>query len=219
MAAKKIGVLIGGCGSRDGGEIQENVCTLLALARAGAKAVCMALDKDQVEVINHLTGQPMPEKRNMLIEAARIARGQIVDAAQVKTDDLDALILPGGAGIGKNLCTWINDGANMTVVPEVKRLVEEMAQVGKPLGFICLSPVIAAKLLGHCQVELTLGNDPQVAAIVTGWGARHLERAANEIVVDKVNKVVTTPAYMIAKSIAEVAEGIEKLVNAVLELA
>lgn len=215
----KIGVLLSGCGVFDGSEIHEATFTLLAIDRLGAEAVCLAPNIGQHHVVNHLTGKESGEKRNVLAESARIARGAIKDAAAVSAKDLDALILPGGFGAAKNLSTFAFDGVNCAVNADVARLVREMRKAHKPLGFICIAPVIAAKLLGTDGVELTIGNDADTATALKKMGAKHVACAASEIHVDRNNKVVSTPAYMLAGRISEVAAGVEKLVKAVLEMA
>jgi enhancing lycopene biosynthesis protein 2 len=216
---KKIGVVLSGCGVYDGAEIQESVITLLALDRAGAKIVCMAPDIPQLHVINHVKGDPIAgEKRNVLIESARISRGEIKNIKDVKAADLDALIFPGGYGAAKNLSTFAVDGANCKVNPAVERLVKEVYGAKKPLGFICIAPVLAAKILGKHQPKLTIGNDPGTAQAIEKMGGKHVVCKVDEIAIDEVNKIVTTPAYMLGPSIAAVAKGIEKCVAEVLKM-
>jgi len=217
--AKRIGVLLSGCGVMDGAEIHESVLTLLALDRAGAEAVCVAPNIPQMHVVNHLKGEPAAgQTRNVLEESARIARGAIKDVAQVRAVDLDALILPGGFGAAKNLCDYAVKGADCTVHPEVARLVREIHDAGKPVGFMCIAPVIAAKLLGSKKVHVTIGTDKDTAADIGKMGGVHESCPVQEHRVDKALKVVTTPAYMLARSIKEAAEGIERLVKEVLEM-
>jgi enhancing lycopene biosynthesis protein 2 len=217
---KRVGVILAGSGYLDGAEIQEATLTLLFLDRKGAKVTAMAPDVAQMHVVDHLKGEPAAaEKRNVLAEAARITRGNIQDVRNVKATDLDALILPGGYGAAKNLCTFATEGVKLQVNPDVERLVRDMASAGKPLGFVCISPVIAAKVLGAKKVKLTIGNDPGTAAAVNALGAVHVDSPVDQIVVDERNKVVSTPAYMLGPTIAPVAAGIEKLVSAVLEMA
>lgn len=217
---KRVGVILAGSGYLDGAEIQEATLTLLFLDRKGAKVTAMAPDVAQMHVVDHLKGEPAAaENRNVLAEAARITRGNIQDVRSVKAADLDALILPGGYGAAKNLCTFATEGVKLQVNPDVERLVRDMASAGKPLGFVCISPVIAAKVLGAKKVKLTIGNDPATAAAVNALGAVHVDAPVDQIVVDEKNKVVSTPAYMLGPTIAPVASGIEKLVSAVLEMA
>ena len=216
---KKIGVILAGCGVYDGSEIHEAVLTLLALDRAGADAICFAPDTEQLHVINHLKGEVADgEKRNVLVESARIARGNISDLKKMDPSSLDALIIPGGFGAAKNLCDYAVKGASFDVDPNVTRAVQSIHRAGKPLGFMCISPVIAARLLGSEQVELTIGNDSATATDIESLGARHLDRRVDEIVVDMKHKVVSTPAYMLGPTISEVAKGIDALVSKVLEL-
>jgi enhancing lycopene biosynthesis protein 2 len=217
---KHVGVILSGSGFLDGAEIQEATLTLLFLDRRGAKVTAMAPNVDQMHVVDHAKGKPASgERRNVLAEAARITRGAIADVKSVKASDLDALILPGGYGAAKNLCTFATEGVKLTVNPDVERLVHDMAAAGKPIGFICISPVIAAKVLGSRKVKLTIGNDPDTAAALNALGAVHVDALVDQIVVDEKNKVVSTPAYMLGPSIAPVSAGIEKLVAAVLEMA
>jgi enhancing lycopene biosynthesis protein 2 len=217
---KRVGVLLSGCGFLDGAEIQEATCTLLSLDRRGAKLVAMAPDVSQVHVVDHLAQQPAGgQGRSVLAESARLVRGQITDLARINAADLDALILPGGYGVAKNLCTFAVEGREMKVLPAVEALVRAMRAAGKPMGFICIAPVVAARVLGAEGVQLTIGNDPETAGALESWGAHHVACRVDEIAVDRRLKVVSTPAYMLGPWIAAVAEGIDKLVGAVLELA
>lgn len=215
----KIGVLLSGCGVYDGSEIHEAVVTLLALDRAGADILCLAPDMEQREVINHLTGQPMAEKRNVLVESARIARGNIRDVRDVQATDIDGLILPGGFGAAKNLSDFAMKGNQAAVQPEVKRLLTEMAKARKPIGAICIAPATLTAALSGSSPEVTIGDDPSTAAAIEAMGGKHHAAAVEEIWVDLQNRIVTTPAYMLGPGIKEVAAGIEKLVEKVLELA
>ncbi|HEY6001787.1 MAG TPA: isoprenoid biosynthesis glyoxalase ElbB [Anaeromyxobacter sp.] len=217
---KRVGVVLSGCGFLDGAEIHEATCTLLSLDRRGAKLVAMAPDVEQMHVVDHLKGAPAgAEKRRVLEEAARIVRGQIVELSKVSAKDLDALVFPGGFGVAKNLCTFATEGRNMRVLPEVERLAREMRSAGKPQGYICIAPVIAAKLFGADKVKVTIGNDRDTAAAIESWGARHVECKVEEIAVDERLEIATTPAYMLGPWIAPIAAGIDKLVSAVLEMA
>lgn len=217
----KVGVVLSGCGVMDGSEIHESVLTLLALAQAGAQAVCMAPNIDQLHVVNHLTGEETREKRNVLVESARIARGKIRDMKEVKEKEIDALIFPGGYGAAKNLCTFAVDGTNCKVDPEVARLVREVHKAGKPIGAICIAPALMAKIFSAkgpegSGVELTIGNDQATAQAIEKLGQKHYPCNVNEIQVDSKHKIVTTPAYMLARNVAEAWSGIEKLVKEVL---
>jgi enhancing lycopene biosynthesis protein 2 len=217
---KRVGVILSGCGFLDGAEIQEATLTLLFLDRAGAKVTAIAPDVEQMHVVDHAKGQPAGgDRRNVLAEAARISRGQITEIAKVKGGDLDALILPGGYGAAKNLSSFAVDGKGLRVHKEVERLVREMADAGKPIGFICIAPVIGAKVLGSRGVRLTIGNDPETAAAIQSLGATHVNAPVDEIVVDEKNRVVSTPAYMLGPTISPVGKGIEKLVDKVLQMA
>ncbi len=214
----KIGVLLSGSGVMDGSEIHEAVITLLAIDREKCTSVCMAPNKEQSQVINHLTNKPENEKRNMLTESARIARGNIKDINSINPKELDAVILPGGFGAACNLSTFAKDGANLTVLPEVENFLLEMYKLKKPIGAICIAPNMISKVFGNKHVELTIGNDSGTAQKLEQMGAKHINKKANEIVIDNENLIVTTPAYMLAKGPAEVETGITKLVKAILEM-
>jgi enhancing lycopene biosynthesis protein 2 len=219
MKKKKVGVLLSGCGVMDGSEIHEATLTLYFLDRQGAEIVCMAPNKDQFDVVNHLTNSPGEEKRNVLAEAARIARGKISDVKTVKADDIDAIIIPGGFGAAKNLCTFAKDGADCKSDEGVGKLLWELYQKKKPIGALCIAPALIAQLFGHeLAPEITIGSDAGTAAALEKMGARHKKAKVNEIVVDTKNRIVTTPCYMLAQSIKEVGEGAEKLVAKILEM-
>ena len=219
--AKRIGVILSGCGVYDGSEIHEAVITLLAIDRAGAEAVCMAPDIPQMHVINHLAGQPAEgETRNVLIESARIARGNIKDLATVKADQIDALILPGGFGAAKNLCDFAVKGPECSVNTDTARLIREMHAAKKPVAAVCIAPAVLAKVLGGTSVapQLTIGNDAGTAEALGKMGTDHVQCPVREFVVDRKNKLVSSPAYMLAGRISEAAEGIEKTVQALIGL-
>ena len=217
----KVGVVLAGCGAQDGAEIHESVITLLALDRAGAEVQIMAPDMDQFHVINHLNGnEDLTESRNILVESARIARGKVVDVASVSGHQLDALIFPGGTGMAKNIFDYSMAGINCTVISDVQRLVVEILEADKPLGAICIAPVMVAKVLEFLgrTGTVTGGFNVEIKNDIKAMGINTIEVGAEEIVVDKENKIVTTPAYVEAKSMNEAFTGIEKLVNKVLDM-
>jgi enhancing lycopene biosynthesis protein 2 len=218
MAEKRVGVVLSGCGFLDGAEIQEAVATLLSLDRRKARVLAAAPDVPQLHVVDHVRQEPGAGSRNVLVESARIVRGEISDLAGVGERDLDALVFPGGYGAAKNLCTYAVHGRAMEVNGHVERLVRAMRAAGKPMGFICIAPVIAARLLGPEGVRLTIGNDPSTAADLESFGATHVPCRVEDACVDERLKVVSTPAYMLGPSVAAIAAGIDKLVSAVLEL-
>ena len=216
----RVGVVLSGCGVNDGAEIHESVITMLALDRAGVDMVLMAPNIDQLHVINHYTESEMDESRNVLVESARIARGKIRDMAEVHTSDIDALIFPGGFSVAKNLSDYAMAGADCSVNPDVKRFATDVHKAGKPIGVICIAPVMFAKILQGAgdSVELTIGTDEQTSSDINSMGSNHISCPVEDIVIDKKNKIVSTPAYMLAQRISEAAEGIEKLVKEVLAM-
>ncbi len=217
---KKIGVVLSGCGVYDGAEIHESVVTLLAIDRLGAEAVICAPDVPQLHVVNHLTGKVEEgAERNVLVESARIARGAIRDVAEVTADELDALILPGGFGAAKNLCDFAVKGADCDVDPGVAALVRAVHEQGKPVAAVCIAPALIAKVLGDEGPELTIGNDADTAGALEAMGAAHVACPVREFVVDRERKLISSPAYMLAESISEAAEGIEKTVAILIDMA
>ncbi len=217
---KKVAVILSGCGVFDGSEIHESVLVLLALDRANAQVVCAAPDIPQHHVVNHLTRQPAAhETRQVLAESARIARGAIIPLHQLQVGDVDAIILPGGFGAAKNLCTFALEGEKYGVHEQVARCLQAAHRAGKPIGFVCIAPAIAAKLFGPEKVEFTIGTDEATAKALQSAGGRHLPCHVHNVVVDRRLKIVSTPAYMLAQRITEAEAGINKLVQAVLELA
>ncbi len=217
---KKVAVVLSGAGVFDGAEIHESVITLLALDRQGAEIHIFAPNIPQMHVINHFAQQPTDESRNVLVESARIARGEIKDLAEANAKNFDAVIFPGGFGAAKNLCDFAVKGTDCTVNPVVEKFVADALKAGKAMGFICIAPALMAKVAGNIDLhlDLTIGTDKNTAAAVEKLGAHHVSCPVSDIVVDEKNKIVTTPAYMLGQRISEVAEGIEKLVTKVLEL-
>lgn len=215
----KVAVLLAGSGVFDGSEIYETTLTLLALDRADVSYQCMAPNIAQAHVINHITGEEMPgEKRNVLVESARLARGAIIDLSVANAEDYDALIVPGGFGVAKNLCNFAFKGAEMEIDLRVRDFIRAVHQAGKPVGLICIAPTMAAKLFGE-GTRCTIGSDADTAAAIEAMGGQHVQCPVDEFVVDEEKKLVTTPAYMEANRLRDAAAGIEKLVAKVIELA
>jgi len=212
---KKFAVILAGCGVYDGAEIHEAVMTLYAIAKQGASYEIFAPDILQHHVINHLTGKEMPEKRNVLAESARIARGKIAPLSELHVRSFDALIFPGGFGVAKNLCSFAFDSENCKVNPEVSEVIREAVSLRKPIGALCISPVILAKVLG--DVKVTIGQDPGTAKAVDKMGAHHVITTHGEVVVDERHKIFTTPCYMLDATILQIAEGAENIVKKMLE--
>ena len=214
----KIAIILSGCGFLDGSEIYESVLTFLALDRAGAEYQCFAPNIPQKRVVNYLTKEPLVNvSRNVLEESARLARGAIKDIAEANPKEFAAIIFPGGFGAALNLCDFAEKGGDAEVNPQVLSIAKSFKETNKPLGFICIAPAMIPLICGK-GVTMTIGNDQSTAQTVESMGAVHQSCLATDIVIDQAHKVVSTPAYMLGKSIAEVATGIEKLVKAVLEL-
>jgi enhancing lycopene biosynthesis protein 2 len=216
MINKKFAVVLAGCGVYDGAEIHEAVATLLAIEKAGASYQCFAPDINQFHVVNHLNGEVMNETRNVLTEAARIARGNIKALKTFVPVDFDAIIFPGGFGVAKNLCTFAIDGADFLVNPIVENTVKSAHKAGLPIGALCISPVLISALIPNAK--LTIGTDQDTIAAIESLGGQHQQALGSEIVIDTKNKIVSTPCYMLDSSINTVFEGAAKVVDALIEL-
>ncbi len=219
--SKRIGVILSGCGVYDGSEIQEAVLTLLALDRAGADVVMMAPDRDQMHVINHRTGVEVEgETRNVLVESARIARGNVVDIKSIKSDDLDALVMPGGFGAAKNLSDFAIRGSDCEVDLDVARLIQALHGAGKPIVAICIAPAVAMKALtvDGVKPKVTIGNDSDTASALVNMGGTHEDQDVRGVSIDIANKVISNPAYMLGQTISEVADGIENTIAALMKM-
>lgn len=216
---KKIAVILSGSGVFDGSEIYESVLTFLRLEHHGVQYQCFAPNVEQMHVINHLTGEIAEgETRNVLVEAARLARGDVKDLADADAGDFDALIIPGGFGAAKNLSDFAVNGPECSLNEDLVRFARAIHEAGKPVGLICIAPAMTPKLLGT-GIQCTVGSDEGVAGAIEAMGGKHQLCSVEEIVIDKEQKVVTTPAYMLAGSISEAASGINKLVDEVISLA
>jgi enhancing lycopene biosynthesis protein 2 len=213
---KKIAVIISGCGVYDGAEIHESVLTMLSIVKQGASYQLFAPDIQQFHVINHLNGEVMDEKRNVLVEGARIARGQIKPLSQFKPIEYDALIVVGGYGAAKNLCTFAVDGVDFTVLQEADHAIKQTHAIQKPIGALCISPVLISKILHG--VKLTIGQDAATEDVIQQLGGVHQKTDIGGIVIDKDNKIVSTPCYMLDSNIYEMSLGIDSLVKTVLEM-
>lgn len=215
---KNIAVLLSGCGVYDGAEIHESVLTLLALSKAGVNYQCFAPDIEQMHVVNHLNGEVSAEEtRNVLQESARLARGEVSNITELNISEFDALIVPGGFGAAKNLCDFAVAGSASKLHPEVESFIQEFALAKKPMGFMCIAPVMMPAIF-KSGVKGTIGNDSGTAQAYTEMGGQHVDATVEDIVVDMDNLVVSTPAYMLANSIADANIGIEKLVDQVLKM-
>lgn len=224
----KIGVLLSGCGVYDGAEIHEAVLTLLAIEEAGAEAVCISIDKDQHHVVNHINGEEQQEKRNMMVEAARIARGDIKEISDVEPADIDMLVIPGGFGSAKNFTTWAFDGPEGEVLPQVKLLLVNMVNIGKPVVALCVSPVVVAKSFEDSEIKpfLTIGTDQEESPYDIGGFTQGLEatgatttmKKASEINVDEANKIVTAPCYMMNTNLVTLRNNIKDAIDTGLKM-
>lgn len=216
---KNIAVILSGSGVFDGSEIYESVLTFLRLEHNGVRYQCFAPNVEQLHVINHLTGEVAEgETRNVLVEAARLARGNVKDLAEANPDEFDAMIIPGGFGAAKNLSDFAIKGHECSINPDLERFARAIHQAGKPVGLICIAPAMTPKLLGT-GIECTIGNDAGVAEAITAMGGQHTDCSVDQIVIDETSKVITTPAYMLAGSITEAASGINRLVDEVVKRA
>lgn len=215
---KKLAILLSGCGVFDGSEINEAVLTMLSISQFGAEYSCFAPNMIQSHVINHLTGKEVNESRNVLVESARIARGEIKAISELTINEFDALVIPGGFGAAKNLCNFAFDSANCALNPEVANFINSFINAKKPVGFICISPIMIPLLYGQ-SAKGTIGNEPETIKAFEMMGGCHITTNVDEIAVDESRKIVSTPAYMLAQNISETYNGINKLVAKVIDMA
>lgn len=213
---KKIAVVLSGSGVYDGSEIHEATLSLYAISKNGGEYQVFAPDVDQHHVVNHITGEEMPETRNVLVESARIARGNIKALSDFVAEDFDAILFPGGFGVAKNLCSLAFDGADCKVNAEVEKVLKEMHKAAKPIAALCIAPALIAKVL--TGVEVTIGQDSGTAETIVAMGSKHTLANHGEVVIDRKNKIVTTPCYMLDASIAQIGEGAENVVKAIMEM-
>ena len=218
MTKKRVAVILSGCGVFDGAEIHESVLSLLALEQQGAQYQCFAPDIPQHHVIDHLTGDEMDESRSVLVEAARIARGNIKPLAEFDSEDFDAMMLPGGFGAAKNLSTLAFEGPDCSVNTELTNAVNAMVDAGKPIGALCITPAVLAKIFAGRGATLTIGSDPGTIGAIEAMGGQHQETTHGEVVVDEKLKLVTSPCYMLDASISQIADGANNTVKALLSL-
>ncbi len=217
-------VVLSGCGVYDGSEIHEAVSVLLNLSRRGVSYRCFAPDVDQMHVVNHMKGEPAEgETRNVLVESARIARGEVEPIGELDADEFDGVVFPGGFGAAKNLCTFATDGADCTVNADVERTITAFREAGKPIAMCCIAPVIAAKVLGTKKggsgCEVTIGDDAGTAEAIRAMGAAHHDKPVSEAHVDVANKLVTAPAYMYGEArVHDVEAGIAQMIEKTLSL-
>ncbi|MEJ1354284.1 MAG: isoprenoid biosynthesis glyoxalase ElbB [Candidatus Sedimenticola sp. (ex Thyasira tokunagai)] len=216
MAKPNVAVILSGCGVYDGAEIHESVLSLLALNRQGADYQCFAPDIKQHHVINHLTGDEMDDSRNVLIESARIARGNIKPLTEFDAGLFDALLLPGGFGVAKNLSSLAFEGAECSVNLELSHAVSAMVKAEKPIGALCIAPAVIAKILSGAKV--TIGEDQGTIGAIEAMGGVHQQTTHGEIVIDEKLKLITTPCYMLDASVSQIAEGTDNCVRALLEM-
>jgi len=214
--AKSIAVILSGCGNQDGSEIHEATLTLWAIHKNGAEYQCYAPDIFQHHVLNHRTGKEMDERRNVLIESARIARGNVLDLAEFNQNAHDALIIPGGLGAAKNLSSFAFAGSDCEINADVEGAVKQMVQAGKPVGALCIAPVLLAKIIDKALV--TIGQSPEVIQKINAIGTRHQTTLQGEITVDRERKLVTTPCYMLDARVDQIGEGADRLVREILQL-
>lgn len=217
MANKvEIAVILSGCGVYDGAEIHESVLTMLAISRAGASYQIFAPDIEQFHVINHITGAEMPEKRNVMVEAARIARGNIKPLSQLDIHLFDAIVFPGGFGVAKNLCSFATEGIGFTINKEVEETIKKTHLLGKPIGVMCIAPVMMPKLVYGSEV--TIGDDELTVSAIEKMNGIHTKASHGEIVIDYKNKIISTPCYMLEATIDQIAEGCENLIKALIKM-
>ncbi|MBL7546036.1 MAG: isoprenoid biosynthesis glyoxalase ElbB [Bdellovibrionaceae bacterium] len=216
---KKIALLYSGCGHKDGAEITETVSVLTNLYLAGVKVNCFSLNME-IPVTNHLTGlTSKTETRNMLAEAARISRGQIQDLNSLVVSDFDALVIAGGLGAALHFSTWAEKGMECTVEPEVKRVITEFFAQQKPIGAVCIAPILLAKCLAGKGITITLGPQSDKFDVLKRWDVEVVECPVDDFITDRDHKIITTPAFMHDADFGQVFVGIKGMIQELVEMA
>jgi enhancing lycopene biosynthesis protein 2 len=191
----------------------------LALDKCGVEIELFAPDIEQYHTVDHDSGKELDQKRNVLVEAARIARGKIKKLKDADSSKLDGIIIPGGFGVAKNLSTFAFEGARAKVNSDFEKLVKNMFNEKKPIGAICISPAVLCLILKDKGIHVTIGNDRATVEEISRLGAHHVVTSADGFYVDGDNKIVSTPAYMYEETtISKVSKGIEGCISAVVEL-
>lgn len=211
---KKFAIILSGSGVFDGSEIHEATLSMYAISKNGCNYEIFAPNIEQHHVINHITGDIMNERRNVLIESARIARGKIKDIKELNSSDFDALLIPGGFGVAKNLSDFAFKGAECSVISELENVIKHFHENKKPIGALCIAPAVIAKVLG--KIEVTIGNDIGTAKAIEAFGASHKSSNHGEVIIDKENKVYTTPCYMLDATISQIGDGANNIVKAII---
>ena len=209
-------VVLSGCGVYDGSEIHEATLTLYAIKKLGADYEIFAPDTEMHHTINHVTGKPVKEKRNVLVESARLARGNVKPLNEYKASRYNGIIFPGGFGVAKNLCTFAFDGTDCKVLPVVEKAIKETAKLGKPIGALCIAPVLIARVLNN--ISVTIVNDKGTIKAIQSFGGKHIKTEHGEVAIDPVNKIVTTPCYMLDSTIDQIGDGAMNVVKEMLKL-
>ncbi|MBN1113603.1 MAG: isoprenoid biosynthesis glyoxalase ElbB [Bacteroidales bacterium] len=212
---KQFAVILAGCGSQDGSEIHEATMTLLAIDLAGAQYSIFAPDKNQHHVINHINGKEIDQERNVLVESARIARGKIDSLDKLDASKYDALIIPGGYGAAKNLCDYAFKGPLMEVDTLVAEKITDFKNSKKPIGALCIAPMIISKLFPGSHV--TLGQNNESVTHAEMLGAVHENTNNGEVIHDTENNIFTNPCYMLKASIGDIYRGAQNVVNKIME--
>ncbi len=212
---KKFAIVLAGCGVYDGAEIHEAVMAMYAVMKNGAEYQLFAPDIAQHHVVNHVTGAEMPESRNVLVESARIARGKIEPITDLDLRDFDALLFPGGFGVAKNLCSYAFKGADFEVLPQVSKVIRDALSLRKPIGAMCISPVLLAKIIG--DITITVGPNEGDAFNVKAMGANHLVTKPGDVIIDEKHRIFTTPCYQLNSTIVQIAEGADNIVKEMLK--
>lgn len=202
---KKCALILAGCGAKDGAEITESVSLMIAFDQAHFHVQAFAPNRSFHHVIDHAADQIVEsENRNMLVESARIARGNVLPLQELAEDDYDVICFAGGFGVAKNFCNFASEGKNAVLENDVKDILFRFIRAHKIVSALCISPILlalAAKELQLKDAKITLGDGSSEAAeIVQTWGITHEPKKVHEASIDKVNRFVTAPAYMDAQA-------------------
>lgn len=199
---KRVAMILSGCGVNDGSEMTEAAGLIIALSQAGYAIRFYAPDRAQHDVIDHAAARPMQDTRNILVESARIARGQIEPLSALSTAHADAVVLPGGFGVAKNLSNFAARGQDARLAPDVAEALAPFLAAGKPLVALCAAPLVLGLLARDAGIEgarLTFGHEAEGTELIQAieaWGQKHVEMPVDEACIDSRHHLVSVPAYM-----------------------
>lgn len=198
----RIALFLSGSGYLDGSEITEATSLIIALSKYGIAVDFFAPNRNQSDVVNHNTNQESSESRNILIESARITRGNVLPLDEFNAELYNAVVLPGGFGAVKNFTTFLQDGHNAQLHSDIKKALENAIFHKLWIVGICAAPLVIALALRDLNIEnstISFGDQNNSVDFINAlnhWKIKHAETKIDEHHIDYHNKLITSGAYM-----------------------